>query len=98
MVLEDIPVPQINDDTMLIRLKLVQFVVLIYGYFARGDSRAKYPVVIRHEIAGIIEKLGANISNFKEGDKVCVAPGHGCGECEMCKKGSPNVCLSPNHQ
>ena len=37
----------------------------------------------------------ANMSGYSLGDRVCVAPGHGCGRCAACIKGFPNVCVNP---
>lgn len=61
----------------------------------RGDHRAVYPVVVGHEIAGVVDAKAPGVSGVKVGDRVCVAPGHGCGECRMCRIGKPNVCLRP---
>jgi aryl-alcohol dehydrogenase len=34
----------------------------------RGDDSVGYPVILGHEGAGIVEKVGAAVSNFKPGD------------------------------
>ncbi|CAI9117042.1 OLC1v1018354C1 [Oldenlandia corymbosa var. corymbosa] len=52
-----------------------------------------YPLVPGHEITGIITKVGANVTKFKEGDKVgvgCLAAT--CLECEFCKESQENYC------
>lgn len=95
MVVEDIPVPEINSDTMLIRVESCAICGSDLRILRKGDARAKYPVVIGHEIAGVIEKSGKDVKGFRKGDRVCVAPGHGCGECVCCKSGHSNVCINP---
>jgi L-iditol 2-dehydrogenase len=60
-----------------------------------GDYRASYPVIVGHEIAGVVDAVAPGVDAVKEGDRVCVAPGHGCGECRMCRTGHPNVCTNP---
>jgi len=64
--------------------------------YRKGDYRAAYPVVIGHEIAGRVVETAAGVTTVKVGDRVCVAPGHGCGECRMCRAGYPNVCTRPH--
>ena len=95
MTVEDIPIPDVPADSMLVRVRACAICGSDVRIFRRGDARAKYPVVIGHEIAGVVEKLGANVKGFKEGEAVCVAPGHGCGECIYCKTGHSNVCVNP---
>lgn len=50
------------------------------------------PMVLGHEGAGEIVKVGKNVSNVKVGDRVCIEPLVYCGKCEACKKGHYNVC------
>lgn len=48
---------------------------------------------IRHEITGVITKVGSNVANFKVGDRVgvgCLAAS--CLECEHCKQSEENYC------
>ncbi len=49
--------------------------------------------MIGHEIAGVVRAVGRNVTGFEEGDRVCVAPGHGCGKCRFCLTGHSNVCI-----
>jgi alcohol dehydrogenase (NADP+) len=52
-----------------------------------------FPIAPGHEIAGIIDKVGANVSDLKVGDKVgvgCMV--ESCGECDLCKEGLEQHC------
>ena len=46
-----------------------------------------------HEASGIIDQVGAAISDLKVGDRVAIEPGYPCRRCETCKRGQYNLCL-----
>jgi L-iditol 2-dehydrogenase len=96
MRLEEIAVPEVPAGSIRVRVKSCAVCGTDLRIFRKGDHRARYPVVPGHEIAGIVEAVQPGVSGVREGDRVCVAPGHGCGSCRMCRKGFPNVCLTPH--
>ncbi len=53
----------------------------------------KYPRVPGHEVAGVIDKLGADVAEWKVGQRVGVGwhGGH-CFHCEPCRRGDFNLC------
>lgn len=63
--------------------------------FRKGDPRAKLPRILGHEIAGTVEELGEGTRGFHVGERVAIAPGHGCGHCVYCRNGMGNVCIDP---
>lgn len=53
----------------------------------------KYPVVPGHQIVGKVIKVGKDVSELKEGDRVGVAWLHkSCDVCKYCRKGMENLC------
>lgn len=95
MELAQKPVPDPTDDSILVKVKSCAICGSDVRIFRKGDLRASYPIVIGHEIAGVVEAAGKNVEGLREGDRVCVAPGHGCGECKYCLSGHSNVCINP---
>lgn len=54
---------------------------------------AELPVVLGHQVVGIVEALGENCSHLQEGQRVGVAwIYHACGVCEYCTSGQENLC------
>lgn len=59
---------------------------------AIGDFVVKAPMVLGHEAAGIVSKLGQGVTTLKVGDRVAIEPGVPCRSCMDCKKGRYNLC------
>jgi L-iditol 2-dehydrogenase len=53
----------------------------------------KPPVVLGHELAGLVAKVGPGVKRVKPGDLVTVMPSAGCGACPACQGGETNLCL-----
>lgn len=53
----------------------------------------EYPRVPGHEIAGVIDALGANVAGWKKGERVGIGwhGGH-CGYCDSCRRGDFVTC------
>ena len=53
----------------------------------------KLPIIPGHQIVGVVESAGKNVTRFKVGNKVGVAwLNSTCGKCEFCLKGKENLC------
>jgi L-idonate 5-dehydrogenase len=64
-----------------------------YKHGGFGTIRLKEPMVLGHEVAGEVTKLGADVTSVKVGDTVAVSPSRPCGQCVYCQKGQQNHCL-----
>ncbi|MFX1706704.1 NAD(P)-dependent alcohol dehydrogenase [Chitinophaga sp. CC14] len=76
-------------------------VKIIYCAIARGDVQfisddwgdTKFPLVPGHEIVGIVEETGGNVTGLKVGDRVGIGyQQEACFECEFCKAGTEQFC------
>lgn len=96
--LRDWPAPEIKHDRdVLVRVKTVGICGSDLHYFAEpvvGDTVMKYPVVLGHECAGVVEKVGRGVAKTKPGDRVAVEPAVACGTCDQCRAGRFNTCRS----
>jgi L-iditol 2-dehydrogenase len=87
--LEEVPLPEINDDELLVKI--------IASGICGSDVLEWYrikkaPIVLGHEVAGIVEKAGANVKDFKPGDRVVVSHHIPCNTCRYCLAGNHTVC------
>ena len=57
-----------------------------------GDRPRPMPMVIGHEAAGIVEKLGEGVEQFAAGDHVVLVFMPSCGGCLPCATGRPALC------
>jgi S-(hydroxymethyl)glutathione dehydrogenase / alcohol dehydrogenase len=57
-----------------------------------GDSPHPLPVVLGHEAAGVVEKVGAGVETVAPGDHVCSSYIPSCGKCWYCIGGQPTMC------
>ena len=93
---EEYDMPVCPPNSILVKVKACSICGTDVRIYRKGDYRAQYPVIIGHEIAGEIVEVSKEVKGYEVGERVCVAPGHGCGECRMCRKGYPNVCTNPH--
>src|SRR5262245_18128861 len=98
LVLEDVPVPDIQPDEELVQVRACGMcrsdVQLVDGYF-RKYADIPTPITPGHEITGVVHKLGGLVPRsvgYQEGDHVVVAPGWGDGTCRHCQIGNTQIC------
>lgn len=53
---------------------------------------ARPPLVLGHEIAGVVEAVGNAVDRAQVGDRITIDQVVGCGNCAMCKRGSRQFC------
>jgi alcohol dehydrogenase, propanol-preferring len=59
------------------------------------ERGVKFPLTLGHEIAGTVEAVGSDVSEFKVGQRVLVYPWIGDGVCPACQVGEENLCDHP---
>ncbi|HEX6511100.1 MAG TPA: zinc-binding dehydrogenase [Chloroflexota bacterium] len=59
---------------------------------ARGGKLGSLPVVLGHEGAGVVERVGPLVAGVAPGDRVILAAVPRCGTCAACIAGRPFLC------
>ena len=91
--LRDVSDPDLTDDGVIIRVKANGICRSDWhGWMGHDPAISNLPHVLGHELAGVIESVGKDVSSWKKGDRVTVPFSGGCGHCPQCKDGFPNVC------
>jgi L-idonate 5-dehydrogenase len=65
------------------------------SYFMKGavgDFRVREPMVLGHEVVGIVAKAGDGVDPRMVGGRVAVNPSRPCGRCVLCQAGRDNIC------
>ncbi len=91
---KDVPVPEINDNEVLIKIKYTGICGTDWSIYNGWYSADKLPMIPGHEFSGEIYKLGKNAKNLKEGDRVTADINMGCGTCFYCIRGEKLLCDS----
>jgi len=90
--------PELHDDGIIIETKANGICRsdwhLWQGEWSWLGMSIEVPWVFGHEFAGVVVEVGKDSKRFAVGDRVFVPHVHGCGHCEDCRSGFPNVCMS----
>jgi alcohol dehydrogenase len=91
--ISDVPDPEEDEDAVIIKVMASGICRSDWhGWLGRDPDIKKLPHVPGHELAGIIESVGNNVSKFRPGDRVTVPFVCGCGKCPECKSGNSQIC------
>lgn len=85
------PVPD-EKNNVLVRMTSAGICGSDIGIYHGTNAAATYPRVIGHEMVGVIEEIGPNVTKAAVGDRVIIDQVTACGTCYACRKGRPNVC------
>jgi L-iditol 2-dehydrogenase len=88
----DMPTPEIGDDDVLVRVRACGICGSdIHGYDGSTGRRIP-PLVMGHEAAGVIERVGRGVQGFAAGERVTFDSTVSCGTCDFCRRGQINLC------
>ena len=85
-------VPRLDDQSLLIKVKAAGICGSDFHAFHGSHPFRRPPMVLGHEAAGEIVKVGAKVKGLKAGDRIAVEPLRVCGKCPSCRAGSYNLC------
>jgi len=90
--LEDLPTPQPGPGQIRVKISVCGVCHTELDEI-EGRLQPKLPIILGHEIVGIVESLGYGANKFKLGDRVGIAwINSACGRCNFCRQGNENLC------
>ncbi|HRQ24703.1 MAG TPA: zinc-binding dehydrogenase, partial [Anaerolineales bacterium] len=90
--MQEIPVPEIGERDVLVRVKAAGICHSDVHYRAGISPVRPVPLTLGHEVAGVVEKVGAQVMNLKIDDRVCLHYNITCGGCFHCATGNDQFC------
>ncbi|KAG0709736.1 chaperonin 10-like protein [Suillus ampliporus] len=93
--IQEKPVPEIDVDEVLVEVKKNGICGSDVHFFVHGrvgNFVVEKPMVLGHEAAGVVSKVGSRVTNVKVGDRVAMEPAATCRKCEACKEGRYQLC------
>jgi len=87
--LEEMSTPQIASGEILMRVEAsgICGTDLLEWYRLH-----KAPLVLGHEVAGVVAAVGEDVEHYREGDRICAAHHVPCNTCHYCLSGHHTVC------
>ena len=65
-----------------------------YQHGGFGTVRIKEPLALGHEVSGIVQTVGSEVTGLKPGQRIAISPSRPCGHCRFCQAGQHNHCLN----
>ena len=90
--LVNMPEPEIGADDLLVRVRACGICGSDVHGFDGSTGRRIPPLVMGHEAAGVVERVGSAVSDLAPGDRVTFDSTIYCGRCYYCARGEVNLC------
>lgn len=89
----DVEIPEPEKGEVLIKVAYAGICGTDLHAYKGEYSRTEFPVVLGHELSGVVVKTGEGAVKFKPGDRVtCESTYKPCGVCRYCRKQDYNLC------
>lgn len=90
--MQEIPIPEIGERDILVKVKAAGICHSDAHYRAGISPVRPVPLTLGHEVAGVVERIGAQVTSAKVGDRVALHYNISCGDCYHCSTGNDQFC------
>lgn len=89
----EVPVPQPDQQQLLLKVQSCGICRTDLHIVDDELQHPNLPLILGHQIVGVVQEIGKEVKGFNIGDKVGVPwLGYTCGHCEFCKSDQENLC------
>lgn len=93
LTIEDVPAPEPKEGEVVLRVAACGLCHTDLHYLDHGIPTFKTPpMILGHEAAGTVARLGPGVGGFREGEHVLAPSVWACGRCRFCRSGRENLC------
>ncbi len=92
LVYKDVPRPSPATGEVLVNVKACGICGSDIHGIDGSTGRRRPPIVMGHEASGVIAEVGADVGDWKVGDRVTFDSTVYCGKCNFCRRGRVNLC------
>jgi threonine dehydrogenase-like Zn-dependent dehydrogenase len=93
----EVPKPVPGNNEVLVRVKVATFCKTDLIKIERGPAGVKLPVILGHEVSGVVEAVGEGAEAIEIGQLVALDPPVPCFQCRVCKSGFTHMCPNYRH-
>ncbi len=93
--LAEVPTPDVGPNDLLVRVQRASICgtdIHIYNWDEWSRKTVPVPMVIGHEMMGVVADTGAAVTGFSRGERVSVEGHLTCGHCRNCRAGKRHLC------
>jgi propanol-preferring alcohol dehydrogenase len=91
--IQDVPMPVVGAGEVRLRVKAAGICHSDVHYRSGSSPVGPLPQTLGHEIAGIVDKVGSQVTTISVGDRVCLHYLLTCGHCHHCRTGNEQFCV-----
>ncbi|MGC8832997.1 MAG: zinc-dependent alcohol dehydrogenase [Armatimonadota bacterium] len=92
MPLREVPKPHPGPGEVVVRIAACGICQTDYCAYTGARTNFTPPIIVGHEMAGVVAEVGEGVTNVKEGDEVVISPAGFCGLCRWCRSGLQHYC------
>jgi len=93
--MQERPVPRPGPDEVLVRVRSVGVCGSDVHYYTDGRIGpyvVEQPLILGHEVSGVVADVGPGVPGHRVGERVAIEPQRPCRRCRHCKTGRQNLC------